>query len=66
MDFSTEQESFWAGQFGSDYISRNQGQNLLASNLNFFTKAFSQAGKITSCIESGANIGMNLKSLKLL
>ena len=66
MDFSTEQESFWAGQFGSDYISRNQGQNLLASKLNFFTKAFSQAGKINSCIEFGANIGMNLKSLQLL
>jgi pseudaminic acid biosynthesis-associated methylase len=66
MDFTTEQENFWAGQFGSDYILRNQGQKLLASNLNFFTKAFSQAGKISSCIEFGANIGMNLKSLKLL
>jgi len=66
MDFTTEQENFWAGQFGSDYILRNQGQNLLASNLNFFTKAFNQAGKISSCIEFGANIGMNLKSLQLL
>lgn len=66
MEFNTDQENFWAGQFGSDYISRNQGQNLLASNLNFFSKAFSKAGKINSCIEFGANIGMNLKSLQLL
>ena len=44
MDFTTEQEEFWAGQFGSDYISRNQGRNLLASNLNFFSKAFGQTG----------------------
>tara|TARA_B110000971_G_scaffold184062_1_gene191697 strand:- start:3054 stop:3674 length:621 start_codon:yes stop_codon:yes gene_type:complete len=66
MDFNTEQENFWAGQFGSDYISRNQGQGLLASNLNFFTKALDQAGKISSCIEFGANIGMNLNSLQLL
>ena len=66
MEFSTEQENFWRGEFGSDYISRNQGQGLLASNLNFFTKAFSQAGKINSCIEFGANIGMNLKALELL
>ena len=43
MDFNTEQENFWSGQFGSDYISRNQGRNLLASNLNFFSKAFGQA-----------------------
>jgi pseudaminic acid biosynthesis-associated methylase len=66
MEFTTEQENFWRGEFGSDYISRNQGQGLLASNLNFFTKAFSQAGKINSCIEFGANIGMNLKALELL
>jgi len=66
MKFTTEQEDFWAGDFGSDYISRNQGQSLLASNLNFFTKAFTQTGKINSCIEFGANIGMNLKALKLL
>ncbi len=66
MDYTTEQEKFWAGEFGSDYILRNQGQNLLASNLNFFTKAFSQAGKISSCIEFGANIGMNLKALGML
>jgi len=66
MDFTTEQENFWAGQFGSDYISRNQGQGLLTSNLNFFTKALGQAGKISSCIEFGANIGMNLRSLQLL
>jgi len=66
MEFTTEQENFWRGDFGSDYILRNQGQGLLASNLNFFTKAFSQAGKINSCIEFGANIGMNLRALELL
>lgn len=30
MEFSTEQENFWGGEFGSDYISRNQGQSLLS------------------------------------
>ena len=66
MKFTTEQEDFWAGDFGSDYILRNQGQSLLASNLNFFTRAFTRTGKINSCIEFGANIGMNLKALELL
>lgn len=64
--FKTEQEKFWAEDFGDDYIARNQGSQLLASNLNFFTKALQQAGKINSVREFGANIGMNLKAIKLL
>jgi pseudaminic acid biosynthesis-associated methylase len=64
--FKTEQEKFWAEEFGNDYINRNQGSQLLASNLNFFSKALKSAGIINSCREFGANIGMNLKALKLL
>jgi spore coat polysaccharide biosynthesis protein SpsF len=64
--FITPQESFWAGQFGTDYITRNASEQLLAANLNFFTKALKQAGRIKSCLELGANIGMNLKALQLL
>lgn len=65
-NFKTEQESFWAGAFGDAYIERNQGAELLASNLNFFSKALHQISPIESCMEFGANIGMNLKALKLL
>lgn len=64
--FKTEQEKFWAGDFGTEYISRNEGLELLASNLKFFSKTLAQAGKISSCLEFGANIGMNFKALKLL
>ena len=66
MQFKTDQESFWAGNFGSEYIQRNQGNDLLASNLNFFSKALRVAHDLKSCVEFGANIGMNLKALKLL
>ena len=66
MTFKTEQEAFWAGDFGTEYIQRNQGDALLASNLDFFAKALRQARGVQSCIEFGANIGMNLKALKLL
>lgn len=66
MTFKTEQEAFWAGEFGTEYIQRNQGDALLASNLDFFTKALSATRDVHSCIEFGANIGMNLKALKLL
>jgi len=66
IQFKTEQEAFWAGDFGTQYIARNQGDALLASNLDFFSKALRSARGITNCIEFGANIGMNLKALKLL
>lgn len=66
MTFKTEQEAFWAGDFGTEYIQRNQGDTLLASNLDFFARALRSARGIRSCIEFGANIGMNLKALKLL
>ncbi|HAE39050.1 MAG TPA: pseudaminic acid biosynthesis-associated methylase, partial [Candidatus Riflebacteria bacterium] len=62
----TPQEEFWAGSFGVDYINRNESPQLLAANLSFYATALKKAGKITSCIEFGANIGMNLKALKLL
>ncbi|MDH4390185.1 MAG: hypothetical protein QE285_02025 [Aquabacterium sp.] len=64
--YRTEQEAFWAGSFGDAYIGRNQGDALLASNLDFFTKALRHAHGVRSCLELGANIGMNLKALKLL
>lgn len=64
--FSTDQEAFWAGQFGNDYIARNASEQLLASNLHFFSQALRRAGRIHSCIEFGANIGMNLRALRLL
>ena len=66
MTFKTEQEAFWAGKFGTEYIQRNQGDILLASNLNFFSEALRTARGLNSCIEFGANIGMNLKAIKLL
>lgn len=64
--YKTEQEAFWAGDFGTEYIGRNAGNELLASNLAFFSKALAQAQGLGSCIEFGANIGMNLRALRLL
>jgi len=66
MSYQTEQEAFWAGEFGDQYLQRNDGDILLASNLAYFSRALKSAGKIQSVIEFGANIGMNQKALKLL
>ena len=65
-EYKTEQEAFWAGSFGTDYIQRNQGDQLLASNLAFFAKALAAAQGVQGCVEFGANIGMNLRALRLL
>lgn len=37
MPFKTEQEKFWAEEFGTQYIERNQSDALLSSNLSFFS-----------------------------
>ncbi len=29
--FQTEQEQFWAGEFGTDYIDRNRDEAIVAS-----------------------------------
>lgn len=65
-DYRTDQESFWAGQFGDQYISRNRDPTLQASNLAFFSRVLRRAAKIESCLEVGANIGMNLRALASL
>ena len=66
MKYKTEQEEFWAGKFGEEYISRNSSEQMLASNLNFFSRTLKNASKPVSLIEFGANIGMNLRAIQLL
>lgn len=66
MTYKTEQEAFWAGDFGTEYINRNKSDVLFSSNINFFCKALRLAHGIKSCIEFGANIGINLEVIKLL
>ena len=65
--FNTPQEEFWAGEFGDLYISRNESENLLASNIALFADIFSSLDKVPSSImELGANIGMNVKAIQKL
>jgi pseudaminic acid biosynthesis-associated methylase len=61
-----EQETFWAGEFGDQYIERNQGDKLLATNLHLFSTIFAKLAPINSMLEFGANIGMNIKAIQLL
>ncbi len=64
--YKTEQESFWSGSFGNEYMNRNIGPSLSASKLNLFTKVLARTTKISSILELGANIGLNLRALNHL
>lgn len=65
-NFKTEQESFWNGEFGDEYIDRNNDQGLLISNINFFSQIISKTNNVKSALEFGANIGLNLDVLNIL
>ena len=62
----TVQEEFWAGEFGDDYIARNKSDALLAANLALFSDIMRVTGPISSVLELGCNVGMNLKAFDLL
>ena len=64
--YKTEQESFWAGEFGDAYVGRNKSAQLAAANLAFFSRILSRMTGVSSVLELGANIGMNLKALRQL
>lgn len=64
--FKTVQEEFWAGEFGDQYVDRNKGHKLLASNTTFFTKVLTHTRSVKSVIEFGANIGLNLRAIKTI
>ncbi len=64
--YKTEQERFWAGEFGDNYVERNKGEQLVAGNLALFSKILVRTERVRSAIEFGANIGLNLLALRQL
>jgi spore coat polysaccharide biosynthesis protein SpsF len=65
-EFSTEQEKFWAGEFGDEYIGRNEGEALIGSNIALFSKILARCPDASSLIEFGSNIGLNLRAIRAL
>jgi pseudaminic acid biosynthesis-associated methylase len=63
MNYLTEQENFWAGSFGDDYISRNESGALLYSKVAMWSQMLKSANRVKSIKELGCNIGLNLKAL---
>lgn len=65
-NYKTEQEEFWSGQFGDDYVRRNRGDHIVAANTALFSKILSRTHSIGSVLEFGPNIGLNLRALQQL
>ena len=66
MSYKTEQENFWAGEFGLNYIDRNNSEKLLYSKVAMWAQMLRAASSVTSVRELGCNIGLNLVALKRL
>lgn len=64
--YQTEQEVFWAGQFGDDYIERNNSESLLTRKIVLWGSILKSTNGVKSIKEFGCNIGLNLLAMKRL
>jgi len=64
--FKTEQEEFWSGNFGDDYIDRNKDIDMVKCNITLFSQIIKSTLDIKSVIEFGSNIGLNLLAIRSL
>ena len=64
MSYKTEQEAFWAGQFGDEYRERcSLEPELVAARTACMARMLRKAAPVKSAFEIGCNIGLNLKAL---
>lgn len=64
--YGTEQENFWSGEFGDEYVERNRSGALLAGKTAFFARVLARSNGIHTALELGANIGLNEIALQRL
>jgi len=66
MSYKTEQEAFWAGDFGNAYVERSSNPVRIAHRTAIFSKILARTRGVGSVIELGANIGQNLIGIQRL
>lgn len=66
MSYKTDQENFWAGEFGREYVKRNESDALLFSKVALWSRMLRAAGGVSTVRELGCNIGLNLRAIKTL
>ena len=66
MNFRTEQEDFWLGDFGKEYMVRNCSEDVLNLKLKTWSKILETMDPVKSIKEFGCNIGLNLRAINKL
>src|ERR1700761_361640 len=63
---STLQLAHWAGQFGNEYIGRNEvNEQQISQGISFWTKILGlMTDNPNSILEVGANVGRNLHTIR--
>ena len=64
--YKTEQEAFWAGDFGDAYVDRNSDLRSVARRTALFAKILDRTANVSRVLELGANIGHNLLAIRNL
>lgn len=65
MNYRTEQEAFWAGEFGEAYRERCAlSEELVAARTACMARMLRHAAPVHSAFEIGCNIGLNLLAIK--
>ncbi len=66
MKYITEQEKFWAKEFGDQYIIRNNFSDILPKKINLFSEILQNCSLLKNIIEFGPNTGVNLMAISTL
>lgn len=66
MHYETDQEEFWAGDFGTQYVHRNNSDKLLHHKVAMWSRMLRCANNVSSVRELGCNVGLNLLALNRL
>ena len=66
MKINTDQEQFWASEFGNNYLKRNKVEELYPNKVNLFSEIFKSNLSANSFLEFGPNTGVNLLAIKRL
>lgn len=64
--YKTEQEAFWAGEFGDEYVERSSHSSFIPARINMFSDIVKHTREVNSFLEFGPNIGLNLMALQQL
>lgn len=64
--YKTKQEEFWVGQFGEEYLLRNNSEELQNRKIVQWARFLKSASQVKSIREFGCNIGLNLKAINVL